>query len=252
FPWLLGMAELGRVLAADARGEFGAALEVLTRIPDAAVPPAMKSGVEWLWAWEYLLMGTPEQAAMHAAAAGDDAPGTFLAPALNVQLLALWQAGRISEALDLLPRFAEATDATNRDLGTTFERSQCALLLAFAEQVEDAQVSLAATRSALPGAGQAAMAEISFALGCAAVEVADDDEKGARACLAAELETRPLAGDGPTRWHRMFPALSYVLAPATRDVWNAQRLGPAQTLSRDLAKALVAVRESEDVNVAAR
>jgi DNA-binding SARP family transcriptional activator len=251
-PWLAGVAALGRALAADARDDAAGALAVLSGVDETLVPPTMTAGLDWMRAWEWLFAGRPERAVRHAVAAVDGALGTFQAPALNVAVLSRWQAGELSAALELLPRFAEATRATGRDLGTVFERSQCAALLAFAGRVEEAETHLAAARAALPGAGHAPMAEISHAVGVAAVLVARGEDALAAAALQADLDSRPSGGPGTMRWHRMFPALSYVLVPETRTRWDGDQLGPTQALGRDLGRALVGLRSEGDVRQAAR
>lgn len=251
-PWLRPLAGLGDVLAADAHGDPSTALALLGALEEAPVPASMRPGLDWMWALEWLLAGLPERAKRHAAAAVDAACGTFLAPALDVQVLSHWQAGDIDRALALLPRFEEATVATGRDLGTVFERSQCALMLAFVGALDEAKPHLAVAEAALPGARGAAMAEISFVLGSAAVLVGEGEEDAARALLLTETDKRPLDGDGRTQWHRMFPALTYVLAPSTRPCWEAARLGPLQAFARDLARAVVALRETGDVRLASR
>ena len=223
---------------------------MLRGFPDADVAPTMVYGVEWLWAWTWLITGEPDRAEPHARETVHSAPGTFRAPALNVLLRSLWHTGRIAEALELLPRFTEATIATGRDLASVFERSQCALLLAFTGRTAQAREHRDAARLALPGASHAPMAEIAFVLGDAAVRIAEGDEDGARAVLTAELAARPLSG-GRTRWHRMFPALSYVLVPETRADWDAAQLGPAHAHGRELARALVALRERGEIRAVA-
>jgi DNA-binding SARP family transcriptional activator len=252
FDWLGGVAAMGRALAADAEGDFEGALEVLAATPLNIVPPSLLSAMKWMWAWEWLFSGRPERAQRHAEDAVAGAPGTFRAPALNVQLLSLWLAGRTEAALQMLPEFVAANVVAGRDLGTVFERSQCALILAFAGDLEAARGHLAAADGARPGAGGAPMAEISFTLGSIAVRIAGGDEDGARNLLVTELAERPLADAGRTRWHRLFPALSHVLVPATRRQWDAMALDGVPALARQLAQALVAVRDHGDVGPAAK
>jgi DNA-binding SARP family transcriptional activator len=250
-PLLAGVAALGRALAADARGNVQAALDLLEGLDPSLLPPTMIASLDWMRAWEWLFAGRPERSLGYADAAVDGASGTFLAPALNVQLLSRWFAGERAAALDLVKDFAEATQATGRDLGTVFERSQCALLLAFAGRVEEACAHLAAAHTALPGAGHAPMAEIAHALAAASVLLTGGDEEGAAREISTELARRGVAPTGATRWHLLFPALTYVLAPEARDRWDAEPLGPAQELAYGLARALVAVRSTGDVRAAA-
>jgi LuxR family maltose regulon positive regulatory protein len=250
-PLLAGVAALGRALAADARGDVQGALDLLGTLDPSLLPPAMLAGLDWMWAWEWLLAGRPERAGRYADAAVHGASGTFLAPALNVQVLSRWLAGERAAALELVTDLADATHATGRDLGTVFERSQCALVMAFAGRVDDACAHLAAAGVALPGAGQAPMAEIAHALGEASVLVASGDEERAAGVIGVEVSRRPVVPAGATRWHALFPALTYVLAPEARRRWDTASLGPAQELARDLARALVAVRSTGDVQAAA-
>jgi LuxR family transcriptional regulator, maltose regulon positive regulatory protein len=244
-PLLHGIASLGKALAAEAQGAFGTALDLLATVTAESVPPAMASGIDWMRAWTWLLIGEPERASPLARAAANDAPGTFLAPAINVHLLSLWFSGDIEPALAEVPRFTEATVATGRALGHVFERSQSALLTAFTGRVEEAEKHLQAARAALPGASQAPMAEIAHLLAEAALLVARGDEAQATLLLAAELELRPLESGGQARWHRLFPALTYVLFPGSRPHWDAATFGSSQVLGRSAARALVAVRDGD-------
>lgn len=243
FPELRARAGIGHVWLADISAEWERALELLAGIPPSAISAPMAAGVDWLRGWMLLLLGEPDRARRYADLAVSRASGTFRATTINLRMLSTWLSGATDEALRDVPTLAAATATAGRALGHVFEHSQCALLLGFAGELESARKHLATARAALPGASRAPMAEISYALAEAAILVSEGDEDQARESLTAELASRPLRLDGPTRLHRWFPALTYILVPASRAHWQATTLPPALRRIRDLAAAFVVARE---------
>jgi DNA-binding SARP family transcriptional activator len=235
-------AILGRVWLADVRADWATAFDLLAGLPVHRLDDRTAAGVHWLRAWVLLLLGEPEQARSHADIVASRAFGTFKATGINVRLLSAWLSGAVDDAVRDVPVLAAATAAAGRALGVAFERSQCALLLAYAGELGGARHHLAQARLALAGASTAPMAHVTYALAEAAVLVAEGNEDEAREVLAAELAARPL-GTGRSRMHRLFPALSYLLVPSSRAHWRSAPLPPALRRATELAAALAAARE---------
>jgi LuxR family transcriptional regulator, maltose regulon positive regulatory protein len=84
----------------------------------------------------------------------------------------------------------------------------------------------------------------------AVLEVMSGDETAAVATLRAAIPERGVAGL-PRFVYGATAALSYVLLPETRPVWDGEPCGPDHAVRLQVAHALVALREQQDPRLAA-
>jgi DNA-binding SARP family transcriptional activator len=114
---------------------------------------------------------------------------------------------------------------------------------AFRGQTARAAGYLDQARAAAVVAPDAPLADAAVSVAAAAVAVGDGDEESAAAALAAHLDRYPVGEGVAAASQQRHLALFYLLVPAIRPVWDRAELGPAWAFGRDLARALVAVRE---------
>ncbi|HET6298478.1 MAG TPA: BTAD domain-containing putative transcriptional regulator [Kribbella sp.] len=228
---------VGWAWLADLRGDWKGAFAHLGVFPDN-----WDSGVNMQRSWLLLLDGDTDRARRYAELAVKDAYGTSAMPAVDVRMLSTWLAGEVDEAVRQIPVLAGEARTAGRDPGVVFTLSNCAKLLAYVGDVAGARRFLEQARAALNDSNSA-LNETSFQLGEVAVLIAEGNEDKARALLADAHARRPLGRAAASRMHRLFPALSYVLVPESRPLWEATELHPDLAALRDIAAALVAARE---------
>lgn len=242
-PRLRELGEQGSALALSGAQVFDAllapdlqtGLTILDRVA-VAEHSAFAAFVDWHRALYLLALGRPDQAEPWARRAYRALPTEASAALIEV----LRCTGRIAAAEQ------EAATLLAGRLGppTTRQYAVAIALLAFTGRPDEARRHLPAARAS--GADAPAMHWISAALALAeaAVTVAVGDEQTAADLLGSGLAAVPLGLATLRRIHEGFVALSYVLLPQMRPLWDAEPMDGTTQQVRALARALVSMRET--------
>jgi len=243
------LASTGRGGVAFISGDAEGALALLAPLVGQDVTDDLYALAEGLRADALLLLGRMTDA-LAATARGLARAHAGGRPMLEeARVIALAFTGEIDEALALARALGPRAEA----LGLPDHIALGHGVAAYAEsrigdpRLVDDHLSRAHVQSEAAGA----LAKSTFVLASASQAVDDGNEADAAAQLRVELTARP---PGPsTRFiHNFSLALTYVLLPETRAYWDGLDLGPAWTISRDLARALVALREEKSLDRTAR
>jgi LuxR family transcriptional regulator, maltose regulon positive regulatory protein len=260
-PEAQALHALGRALIADAMGDADAVLEALDTLERSDVSDtgaASTSGlgdhwsapVAWLRGTALLALGYPEAARRNVEIAVSRAHPSLrgaLSMLLVNSLRHCHEDDRAFAALDrALDELEEAGNSHTACLGHCHACVHHALvghITRAAEHLSRARHHAGPTPNT-PAHAAIVAAEAIMAL-------ARGDERRAADLLTEQLEGRKL-GEGRQRYGdlRRLPLL-YVLLPQTRDYWDNADLGPCYLPARDLARALVALRDHHTLAPAA-
>jgi DNA-binding SARP family transcriptional activator len=239
------LACLARALIADFAGGHDIVLDELAHVPVDAIDDRWLAIVEWLRANQLLDLGHPEQAEPVIRRAAERV--VWAAPVM-VQRQAQWLIGDIdivvAESRALVVAIAESGLAHY----VAFAAASAARAHAFVGSLPEATEFLEQARAATLGAQPPAL--IGLAIAEAACGVAVGDEERAARVLHAELAARPLQPGRLSRPHRQALPLSYLLVPEVRRYWDCAALPPYYETARELARALLAMRDTGSVEAA--
>lgn len=235
---------LGEALLADARGDAAEVLDRLDQLDLEALDRYWLAPVAWLRAQALLALGFPERAEPYSdqavAGADDDLRGEVAMLRVNV----LATLGRVDEALAVVDQALAWLDAGASVEAKAQAHGQAAQRLAMAGRVDRARAaSDAARRLAGPDASAPVCANLLAAR--ALVAIASGDESEAARLIERSLVDHPLGVGRHQYAERRRLALSYVLVPTAREFWDDAELGPAFVAARDLAAAVVALRDGD-------
>jgi LuxR family transcriptional regulator, maltose regulon positive regulatory protein len=237
---------LGRALVYDMADDSAHMLRELDRIPAGALNEPWQAIVTWLRATALLQLGHCAEAqasAEEAIAHGRSA----LAPLIeSTRLQAMWFQGRAADVFDELPSVV-ATLAGSGQHNLAIAAGQAAVVNALDGRTAEAVRYLDGARAAIAGGSAAVpLVDSVVAIARVAIAVSMGDEPAARRHLARYIARYPIGAGIPVPLQRRHLCLFYVLAPETRAVWDGMELGPAWHRGRELARALVALREEQN------
>jgi LuxR family transcriptional regulator, maltose regulon positive regulatory protein len=260
-PEAQALHTLGRALIADAMGDAQAVLDALDTLERSDAPHGEESTralgdhwsapVAWLRGTALLALGYPDAARRNVelavARAHPSLRGAFSMLLVN-SLRHCHEDDLAFAALDrALTELEEAGYSHTACLGHCHAGAHHALVGDVARATHHLN---RARHHAGPTPNVPAQAAIVAAE--AILALVRGDEKQAAERLAQQLEGRKL-DEGRQRYGdlRRLPLL-YVLLPETRDYWDNAELGPCYLPARDLARALVALRDRQALAPAAR
>lgn len=238
------LASIGRAGLADHAGDWEAARLELERTAPG-VDDDWADVRDWMYADVLLSLGRADEAlAVVENAARPAGGGPAAQPLRGLQVQALWALGRVDEASAMGLRLqAEAerdAPVTRRHGG----RVLAARYHAFLGQREEACALLQTLDDQV-------IADLNFhrrrCMAEATVALLDRDEEAAVAALDALADPTGRISLGNKTVLRTL-ALVYVLRPEVRDGWDRVVLGPVHARARDLARALVRLREDGDLD----
>jgi DNA-binding SARP family transcriptional activator len=238
------LACLARALIADVGNDSATVLAELDRIPPRSLHPSLQSMADWLRTASLNHLGLPVDA-LDAAETAQARATPLLAPLIEgVRLQARWFLGDVDAVVREMPGLLQRTIATGLRHNTTLIAVGCSLICASSGLLNDASRALEVARRAA-GSTELPIVAVNLVIAEAMLAVARGDESGAAAQLRDHIENGPPFGAGLAAFpQRRSLVVWYVLAPATRDHWRSTILGPCFVIARDLAEALVALREA--------
>jgi LuxR family maltose regulon positive regulatory protein len=237
------LACLARALLYDIGNDSRMMLAELDKILPGTVNDTWWGIVCWARAIALLELGHTEEALEAANKAL--AHGRFLhAPlAQTTRLQALWYQGRSAEVLDALPDAVRHIEQSGYRNHTALATALATVVGAFTGDEQGAADALAKTKAAATLVADVPLVDANLSVAEAAVAAAGGDDESAAATLAAHAARRQVGEGMAAAPQQRHLALFYVLLPETRAIWDRADLGPPWALGRDLARALVAVRE---------
>lgn len=237
------LACLARALLYDIANDSRRMLAELDRIMPGTLNHAWWGIVSWARAIGLLELGHTAEAQEAAEEALDHAEFLHAPLAQTTRLQALWYQGQTAEALETLPGVLHQIKESGFRNHTALAASQCSVVHAFQGQHEQASGYLAQAQAAATVVSDAPLVDTNLSIAEAAVALASGDEATAAAALTAHVARRPVREGLSAAPQQRHLALFYVLVPDSRPVWDQADLGPTWAFGRDLARAVVAVRE---------
>jgi hypothetical protein len=246
-PRARALAALVRAMVADVAGDDRAMLAALDAIEPRMLDPFWEAMARWMGGLVRLDQGDPDaaQAILGRVERSTDPAVRAILGGLQVRIL--WSRGRIDEALRQVPAVLADVQATGATVLTQYAMANAALIYAHVGELDAARRSLAGAGPTTEPRPESSAARTLLA--GAAVHLAAGDEAAATAGIRRALSLRGgELGKGTERrmWRHLLP-LSYVLVPEIRSHWDGLPLRGYLVTARELARAVVAVREGRSV-----
>jgi DNA-binding SARP family transcriptional activator/ATP/maltotriose-dependent transcriptional regulator MalT len=230
------VARFGDAMLADIAGDPATMLRAASGIDRDALSDLLAGAADWLQARALNQLGRSEEAIPYAERACSRAG---FAAAQTSRVIAYFQAGRLNDALRCAAALDPTLMASARDrLLTSVVLAAGTARLGLLARARKTEAIATADAPAVTGPRAAALLQLARAV----ILVAEGDEDA-----AAVLTEDAVRDATPSTLFALqgFLPLVYVLAPWTRDVWDAMELGPDHHATRAAARAFVTVREEQ-------
>jgi DNA-binding SARP family transcriptional activator/ATP/maltotriose-dependent transcriptional regulator MalT len=247
-PVARALAAIARAAFADLAGDDAAVLAELDGMATGVLDTVWDAYAGWMCGVVHLDTGTAEatdEIIERLRPSMDSATRPIIE---SLQFRAWWAGGRVDEALARIP----AVVADERRTGPTYNHHLgqifASIAFSYAGEVETARRYLDdSLGTAPPSVGPGTRApSVLIASATASLQLAGGDEPGAAATLREAVEAHGVDSGVERRTWRQTLALGYVLVPEVRTYWDQASLRGYQRQARDLAAALVAVRQDAD------
>lgn len=236
---------LGRALLYDMADDSAGMLRELDRIPAGALNEPWQAIATWLRATALLQLGYCAEARASAEEAIAHGRSALTPLVESTRLQALWFEGRAADVFDALPSIVESLEGSGQH-NRAIALGQAAIAHAMYGRTAEAVRHLDGAQAAIAGGSAAVpLVDSIVAIARAAIAVSMGDERAARRHLARYISRYPIGAGIPAPLQRRHLSLFYVLVPETRPVWDRMELGPAWHHGRDLAQAVVALRDEQ-------
>lgn len=241
-PTARALATFGRALFSDLMGDDMAVLAQLDSIEAGLLDPGWEVLVSGLYASVRTDLGEPEATYEIMDRFAATADPVLRAVLDGLEISAWWTEGRVDDVIEKIPQ----VDAAVRPTGVKWffyqGLSGAALAYSHVGDVATARRCLdEAAASAPPMPGDAPSVRI--AVCTAAIQLAEGDEVAAAETLTQSIANHGLEqGIDRRMWRQNIP-LSYVLVPEAREHWDSLALKGHLHVARELAAAVVALRE---------
>ncbi|MGH9210217.1 MAG: BTAD domain-containing putative transcriptional regulator [Acidimicrobiales bacterium] len=238
------LAAFGRAMIAHVLVDCETVLGELDSIPAGSLSETWQSAADALKSASLNHLGRPVEAFEVADRACGYASPLYAPIVEAARLLSLWFLGGVDEVLAELPQFVDRTAATGLNNFSACMAAYGSIVSAAAGQTDQAVRYLERARR-IPATPDVPVNVVSLEMAEAMLAVASGDEPRAGRVLHDYVKRSPPLGTGlAAHFQQLMLPLWYVLVPDSRHQWDDATLGPCHTTARDLARALVAVRES--------
>jgi LuxR family maltose regulon positive regulatory protein len=238
------LAALGRALVADLQGDDETVLAELANIEALVLDPAVAGVATWLAGVVRVEVGQAEAADALAARLLPDADPVMRYILETVQIWARWTQGRIEEATAMTPGVIAGGRAAGVGYMLYVGLSMASIGSSHLGDVFSARWCRDGSLTVAPS-GRDDHLPVHSAVATASLQLAEGEEKQAAATLREAYEIYGLdRGLNRRAWRQSLP-LSYVLVPETRPTWDETALRGYARTARDLAAAVVELREGD-------
>ncbi|MGH9210084.1 MAG: BTAD domain-containing putative transcriptional regulator [Acidimicrobiales bacterium] len=244
-PVAAGLAAVSRAVFADLNGDDAAILDAFAKHVPGQLGPAWDPMVDWLRAAAHYGLGDPTAALAitgRLLAEVDDQIFRVTVDALNGS--ARWRLGLGFDELDDMGARLDDMAATGVLHNVTLGAADLSRAFSHVGDVEQARTYL--DRVGSQEHDDRLVAAVRVGLAEASLLLAEGDEEGASRVLRAAVERFGLDRSSARRAWRDTLGFTYILLPETRPAWSETALTGCWAHSRELAAAVVALREGDE------
>ena len=241
-PVARALASIARAMLADLDSDDVTVVAELGSIDSTVLDTVWEISAGWLCGVVLLDLGDVAGAAeIVARLTPSDAAMRHIVDALRLRLA--WREGHVDEVLAELPAVIAAEERGGATYSVHIGQILGSVVFSHSGDVATGRryVDDALTTAPPPPAGRRMSAQVASAT--ASQHLAEGDEAAAVATLREALADHGLDVGQDRRAWRQILATSYVLLPETRAHWDAAPLRGHLGLARDLAAAVVSIRE---------
>ena len=241
-PAARALATFGRAMVADMLGDDAAVLSLLDSIEPSALDSAWEILASFLYATVSLDLG--DRGVMYRAVERHASTAEpTLRPVLDaLELAAWWADGRVDDVLGGIPAAEVALRATSSTYILYVGLIGSANAFAITGDVAGARRYLDEAARIAPPTPVGSMT-VRMAVCTAQLRLAEGDEPAAVAILREAIDAHQLDHGVDRHMWRQNLSLSYVLVPESRPHWDAAPLRGHLLVARELARAVVALRD---------
>ena len=244
-PLARALAGLGQAVVADMTGGDDDVLAHLDAIEPGVFDDAWEAMAAWLRATTLAGGGRPEESLGVFDAIPPIPDRAFQLNVEGARLEALWALGQVDEVVAAAPSITDGLRTAGVLQFVLVSLAETAFVLAWVGDVEGARGLVERVRRTEGDADVGQSARLAVAE--AAMLVAAGDETAAAALLERAIAVHGLDSGIDRRAWRRGLALTYVLVPSARERWDAAELRGHVAEARTLARAVVALRDADEV-----
>jgi LuxR family transcriptional regulator, maltose regulon positive regulatory protein len=244
-PLARALAGLGQAVVADMTVGDDDVLAHLDAIEPGVFDDAWEAMAAWLRATTLAGGGRPEESLRVFDAIPPIPDPAFQLNVEGARLEALWALGQVDEVVAAAPSITDGLRTAGVHQFVLVSLAETAFVLAWVGDVEGARGLVERVRRTEGDADVGQSARLAVAE--AAMLVAAGDEPAAADLLERAIAIHGLESGIDRRAWRRGLALTYVLLPSARERWDAAELRGHVAEARTLARAVVALRDGDEV-----
>jgi LuxR family maltose regulon positive regulatory protein len=240
-PGAAGLAAIGRALVCNISGDDAGVLAAIDAIPPGALDPRWEAVIGWFRGLALAGLGDEQGSRVAFERALPHADPAFRVTVRATLTAARWAQGHIEAVVSEAEALLAQAVATGIAQDIAAIAASAARACAYLGEVEEGRAFLVRARAV--AAHLAPAASVHIALADAALAVATGDEQHATNTLRAALAALPLNDDRARSIWKTDIALTYVLVPEQRPIWDATEGTPRFVWARQLSAAIAAGRD---------
>lgn len=242
-PSASALDQFTKALQADLFGNDSDVLSHFDNMERCRLDPAWENLVTYLGGTIRFELGDPDAASDIVARRAPQADPNLSVFLDGLELRVSWIRGDVDRVAETIPRVLETAVASGVAQTLYEAHTTASMALSHLGRLGPARRSLADGLAAAPPL-DAGTLPVRAAVAQASVQLAEGDEDAATATLRAAIDAHGLdEGLNRRAWRQTLP-LSYILLPETRDHWASVASGGIRRVATELARAVVAARES--------
>jgi DNA-binding SARP family transcriptional activator/tetratricopeptide (TPR) repeat protein len=241
-PTARALAAVSRAILADLQADNDGVLAELAGLDAHLLDPAWEVLAAWLYGTVQVELGQSEAAHEIAQRLLPTADASLRVVLQVLEALAWWTEGRTEQVVELIPSLVEASRATGLRYNLSYGLSIAGALHAHLGNLPAARRHLDEAISLAPP-GPSGEPPVIAGMARALQRFGEHDDEGAAAAFSELMAVHRIdRGVDRRLWRHLLP-VSYVLVPEAREYWEGVPLKGFLALMRDLAGAVLDVRE---------
>ena len=238
------LASVSRAILADLQADNDGVLAELADLDAHLLDPAWEVLASWIYGTVHVELGQPEAAHEIVRRLRPTADGSMRVVLDALEQVAWWTEGKVERVQESIPPLVDAARATGMRYNLSYGLSIAGAIYAHTGELQASRRAFDEALALAPP-GPSGEKPVIAGLSQALLEFGVGDEEAAAATLHELMEVHRIdRGVDRRMWRQTLP-LTYVLVPEARAYWDSVPLKGVLAVERDLAGAVLAMRDGE-------